>query len=458
MKKILLLIFVIIVFSTHAQNTIEKHFGDTVACSGINVIQTFDEGFLITANKNPVSQYEDDLFIIRTNQIGDTLWTKTIPLESGVISKGLQTFDSGYVFTGRTDKYLLMYKVNSLGDSLWTKKYNFGTTYSFGRSVIEASDHSLYVVGENFIGTNICCTPLVIRTDVIGNILTTINLPIYFGRAYDIIETPDSNFIISYSEIYNSPPIPMLSKITKNGNLLWSKTYSTHCQCNVILTNDDGIMISGSQIDTYKPYLIKTDSAGNVIWNKNSSDYSVFNDKLKVTQSHDHGYLMVGGKKYPSVSDVILLKVNSIGDSVWGRAYGGLGDDFGNSIITTKDNGFAIVGYTTSFGSVNKEVYFLKTDSLGLITSNKKYPIVEKLITISPNPFSYSTTIQTDMKFKNANLSIYNSTGQEVKHLKYINGNSITFYRDNLPSGIYFLRLTQENELIEIAKFVIIDN
>lgn len=447
-----------IVLSAQAQKTIEKHFGDNVDCSGINVIQTFDNGFLITAGKYPISPYNEYLFIIKTNQVGDTLWTKTFPLNSGLITKGIQTYDSGYVFTGKEDNSLILFKVNSNGDSLWTHEYNFGTTYSYGRSLIESSDHTLFVVGENFIGTNICCVPLVMQVDITGNLLSRFYLPIDLGRAYDIIETPDSNFIISYSEISNSPPIPMLSKITKNGFFLWSKTYSNYCQCNITLTNDDGIMISGSQINTLKPYMIKTDSAGNVIWNKNSSDYSVFNDKLKVTQSHDQGYLMVGGKKYPSVSEVILLKVNSIGDSVWGRAYGGLGDDFGNSIIRTKDNGFAIVGYTTSFGSANKEVYFLKTDSLGLITSNKKYPIVEKLITISPNPFSYSTTIHTGMKFKNANLSIYNSTWQEVKHLKYINGNSITFYRDNLPSGIYFLRLTQENEFIEIAKFVIIDN
>jgi hypothetical protein len=458
MKKILLNIFVIIALSTHAQNTIEKHFGDTVACSGINVIQTFDEGFLITANKNPVSQYEDDLFIIRTNQIGDTLWTKTIPFESGVISKGLQTFDSGYVFTGRTDKYLLMYKVNSLGDSLWTKKYNFGTTYSFGRSVIEASDHSLYVVGENFIGTNICCTPLVIRTDVTGNILTTINLPISFGRAYDIIETPDSNLIVSYSEIWNSPPIPKLAKIRKNGSLIWNKTYSNYCQCNVNLTHDGGYMISGSQINTLKPYLIKTDSAGNVIWNKSSSDYLIYNDKLKVTQSNDDGYLMVGGLNIP-INDLILLKVSSLGDSVWGRVFGGIGDDFGNSVITTKDNGFAIVGYTRSFSAAAiKEVYFLKTDSLGLITSNKKYQTSEKQIKLFPNPFSSSTTLQTSTKYKKMTLSIFNSFGQEVKQFNNISGNSFTFNRDNLPSGIYFLRLTQENELIEIAKFVIIDN
>ena len=370
MKKIFALLFIFIALSTHAQNTIEKHFGDTVDCSGINVIQTFDNGFLITASKYPISPNNEYLFIIKTNQVGDTLWTKTFPLNSGLITKGIQTYDSGYVFTGKVENSLLLFKVNSHGDSLWTHEYNFGTTYSYGRSLIESSDHTLFVVGENFIGTNVCCTPLVMQTDITGNLLGRIYLPISIGRAYDIIETPDSNFIISYSEINNSPPIPMLTKANKNGSLLWNKTYSNYCQCNINLAHDNGFIISGSQINTLKPYLIKTDSAGNVIWNNNNSDYNVFNVRLKVTQSNDEGYLMVGGLNN-SISDLILLKVNSLGDSVWGRVFGGSGDDFGNSIITTKDNGFAIVGYTTSFGLANKEVYFLKTDSLGLITSNK---------------------------------------------------------------------------------------
>jgi hypothetical protein len=422
------------------------------------VIQTYDNGFLITASKNPVSQYEDDLYVIKINQIGDTLWTKTISFESGIVAKGIQTFDSGFVFTGKTDVFLSLYKISSSGESLWAKRYNFGTTYSLGRSIIESSDHNLYVVGENFIGGDVCCTPLVIKTDKSGNLLGTINLPYAdYGRAYDIVETPDSNFVISYSSIYMGPPVPKLSEVDKNGNNQWYKSYNGYCECNVNLTHDNGFIISGLQINTLKPYLIKTDPAGNVVWNKSSSDYSVFNDNLKVTQSNDDGYLMVGGLN-DSLSDLLLLKVNSLGDSIWGRVFGGSGDDFGNSIITTNDNGFAIVGYTTSFGSAFKEVYFLKTDSVGLITSINKYQIGESPIKIFPNPFSNSTTLQTNTNFKNLSLSILNSFGQVVKQFNNINGNSFTFYRENLPSGNYFLRLSQKNELIAIEKVVIIDN
>jgi hypothetical protein len=79
-------------------------------------------------------------------------------------------------------------------------------------------------------------------------------------------------------------------------------------------------------------------------------------------------------------------------------------------------------------------------------------------ILISPNPFSVQTTLQTDKFFKDATLTVYNSYGQEVKQIKNISGQTITLHRDNLSSGLYFIRLTQYNKTIATDKLVIIDN
>ena len=80
------------------------------------------------------------------------------------------------------------------------------------------------------------------------------------------------------------------------------------------------------------------------------------------------------------------------------------------------------------------------------------------LLTASPNPFSSSTTLQTSNKFKNATLTLYNSIGQQVKQLNNIYGQTITLHRDNLPSGLYFLRLTQVGRTFATNKLIIVDN
>ena len=74
-----------------------------------------------------------------------------------------------------------------------------------------------------------------------------------------------------------------------------------------------------------------------------------------------------------------------------------------------------------------------------------------------PNPFSSQTTIQTDKVLKNAIMTVYNSYGQQIKQIENVSGQTITFHRDNLSSGIYFLRLTQDNETIQTEVIVITD-
>jgi hypothetical protein len=78
-------------------------------------------------------------------------------------------------------------------------------------------------------------------------------------------------------------------------------------------------------------------------------------------------------------------------------------------------------------------------------------------VRIFPNPFSTQTILQTDKIFKDATLTIYNSFGQQVKQIKNVSGRTITLFRENLPSGLYILRLTQDNKIIPVDKLVITD-
>ncbi len=81
----------------------------------------------------------------------------------------------------------------------------------------------------------------------------------------------------------------------------------------------------------------------------------------------------------------------------------------------------------------------------------------EKDVFISPNPFSSKTTIQTDNVFKDATLIVYNLYGQQVKQIKNISGQTVTLHRDNLPMGLYFIHLTQDNKTITTYKLIITD-
>lgn len=81
----------------------------------------------------------------------------------------------------------------------------------------------------------------------------------------------------------------------------------------------------------------------------------------------------------------------------------------------------------------------------------------ERHIKISPNPFSTETILYTDRNLENALVTITNSMGQIVRIKKNIYGQNIVLQREDLPNGLYFIHIMEENQLIGIEKMVLIN-
>lgn len=102
-----------------------------------------------------------------------------------------------------------------------------------------------------------------------------------------------------------------------------------------------------------------------------------------------------------------------------------------------------------SQASVKRVMPKIKSDSI----SDQE----RSIINIFPNPFQTQATVQFDKNLDDANLILYNMIGKQVKEIKNITGSSYSIQRDNLPSGIYFISLMQNNMLITTKRIVIAD-
>ena len=64
---------------------------------------------------------------------------------------------------------------------------------------------------------------------------------------------------------------------------------------------------------------------------------------------------------------------------------------------------------------------------------------------VHPNPFSTSTTIQSNIVFNDATITVVNRMGQVVKEITGVSGQTLTLDRGNLSEGGYFMRVSDDD-------------
>lgn len=162
----------------------------------------------------------------------------------------------------------------------------------------------------------------------------------------------------------------------------WARTYGGILNGgakSIQQTNDGGYIIAGHETSLLGPtgydfWILKLSSSGAPEWQKayggNGPDMA-----LSFQQTNDGGYVVAGYVSPGTLAerDFCVLKLDSIGDIEWQRAYGGSDEDWSTSIHTTNDGGYVVVGITTSFGAGDYDYWILKLSASGDIEWQKTY-------------------------------------------------------------------------------------
>lgn len=140
-------------------------------------------------------------------------------------------------------------------------------------------------------------------------------------------------------------------------------------------TADGGYIVVGSTesfgAGLFDVWLIKLDSKGDKVWEKTFG--GVHNEKgFDVKQTRDGGYILVGFTETASNggADVYVVKTDPQGNKKWETKYGGGKNDAGHCIVETND-GYLITGYSQSSGDHFCYVYLLKIDINGVVRWEK---------------------------------------------------------------------------------------
>jgi hypothetical protein len=280
---------------------------------------------------------------------------------------------------GSYDYWLV--KTDSSGNVQWNKTYG-GTSMDLGMFVVQTVDGGYLMSGSTMSFGAGSLDGWLVKTDASGNMQwnKTYGTSGMEGLAY-VIQASDGGYAVCGAVYAGMVPNPWLLKVDANGNMQWNQTYAApgyRAGFTVVQTTDGGYAIAGNTTTSAfgaDMWLAKTDSSGNMQWNKTYGGTGDDGGTAFLVLTTDGGYAIAGETNSFGAggTDGWLVKTDANGNMQWNKTYGGTGDDHFNRIVQTLDGGYAIGGYTNSFGAGNRDVWFVKTDSYGNMQWSKTF-------------------------------------------------------------------------------------
>ena len=188
---------------------------------------------------------------------------------------------------------------------------------------------------------------------------------------------------------WNNPNliVDVTGKTTVDGELLrlgaggWNRIYGGtegEGASSLIQTSYGAYVVAGytksygAGLDDF--WLIGTDETGEMLWNMTYGGYEIDRGQ-SVVETSDGGYAVAGyTESFGSGSrDFWLIGTDSTGNELWNQTYGGLYNDVATSLIQPADAIYAIAGYTESYGAGGYDFWLIKTNGEGIALWNKTY-------------------------------------------------------------------------------------
>lgn len=352
-----------------------RTYGGAHDDAGSSVIKTVDNGYLVTGTTASFGAGDRDIYVVKTDSMGNTQWTKTYGgtgLEIGTSAQ--QTLDYGFIITGWTESFgagscdIYVVRIDSLGDTLWTRTYG-GANAEYGNCVQHADDGLYVIVGSTYSFGAGGSDVYLLMIDDSGNVIWA---KTYGGTENDVGRSVQQTFDRGYILVGDTRSFGTgdgdvwLVKTDTLGDTLWTRTYgygwpTSMDGYSVTQTSDTGYVIAGTALRTVGSswvFCIKTDSQGDSLWTRIYSP-GVYDRGNYVIETADGCYVVVGSTSAPVESYIYLIKINPAGDSLWSATYG-VGGETGSAIQQTSDQGYIISGKTRTFGQGGSDVWLVK--------------------------------------------------------------------------------------------------
>ncbi len=336
-----------------SQETWVKTFGGSAWDEGRSITATEDGGFLLTGlsqshdgDFSSLNKGASDVVVVKLNQHGDVQWKKTF---------GGSGYDEGYSIAVTPDGGCLLTGTTPSNDGDFNGMNKHVDGFEKNEIFVIRLDQRGNVQWKRTYGGFCWDVGRSVTSTSDGGCVLTGNIPCSSGDFEGMNKGGDDMFIM---------------KLDRDGDVQWKKTYGGKggdYSYSITSTRDGGFVLTGETSSNDGDFgginksktgilVIRLDSLGDVMWKKVFGGSNA-NRGNSISMTSDGGYILTGWTNsndgdFTGMSkggqDVIVIKLGSLGDVEWKRLYGGYSREFGSSITQLQNGGFVLTGQTNS--------------------------------------------------------------------------------------------------------------
>jgi hypothetical protein len=457
----------LLLFSQAPDTIWTKNFGGAGDEQGWSVIETSDGGFAAVGFTESFGAGAEDVYLVKVDMDGNYQWHQTFGGATKDIGRALrETPDKGFIIVGLTNSYgsgnndVYLIKTDSLGNQEWTRTIG-GSSDDRGYDVQVTPDSGFVIAGLTFSYGPGNADVYVIKTNENGNI----TWQVAYGnsgpeRGWWVKQASDGYIIAGNTESFGQGLDVYLLKTNFDGDSVWAKVYGgggSDRAHSVDVTYDGRFIATGYVgsfgVDATGIWLLKTYANGDTVWTQ-IFDGIDWDAGYTVRETSDRGYIIAGYTySYGSGgADFYFVRTDSMGSSLWTKTVGGSVDDRGLDVDITTDGGYISTGFSNSYSSGGSDLYIVR---LGVDPQGKEEEqALDRDFSMSilgGNPFQGKIVINLELPYsRQVELSIYNILGQPIKTIldgQIIEGchsvgwGGLDESGREVKSGVYFLKL-----------------
>ncbi|MGC9315684.1 MAG: T9SS type A sorting domain-containing protein, partial [bacterium] len=466
-----ILILVSIMLSSQIYAGWERTYGGNLNDRVNALIQTTDGNYIIAGRTESFgfgTSGSHVVYVLKINGSGDTLWTKTYGLDYDEAHCAIESDDGSIYIAGDTYSYssgsadIWLIKLNSDGDSLWTKAYG-GPRADHCYDMILTQDSCIILTGDVDTSPSSGKTWLA-KVNMEGEMLWSkeYGASDVFQSGKWVIQLHDSSFILlSYTCVSGDYSDILLMKTNEAGDTLISKEYGGIYSDwgSEIVALEEGFVLVGTSsqstgLDNADGWVMKFDEFCDTLLTKKFRIEGQSTRANSISPTSDGGYIVTGtyGSFMYANAKIFLSKLDTDLNILWTESFGSFGYNDGKVVIETSDCGFMLCANTNSLGEGGYDIYVIRTDSLGssTIEENQSLPRTPE-ISAHPNPFNSSVRIEVEGEWDSpVQIEIYDVAGRKIVEsppAPLIKGGARraggSYYwqpDETLPSGVYLVR------------------